>query len=399
MTDRRSVDFLVIGGGFYGCSLALFLRSLSDRIMLVEAGERLLDRASRVNQARVHTGFHYPRSVLTAVKSLVLHNRFARDFPDAVVDDFQMLYAIARRRSKVSAKRFHRMFADMGSPIAPADAGQAALFNPDLIEGVFACREYAFDYTVLRRHMENRFDALDLDLRLATSVTGIEDRPEGAIVRLSTGEEIEARTIFNVTYAQVNAVLRSAGLPEADIKHELTEIALIRPPARLERYGVTIMDGPFLSSMPYPAERLHSLTHVRYTPQLSWTDRTTPKTPYEVFTEARPETRHRHMLLDGRRYLPCLGEAEWVRSIYDVKTVLTKNERDDGRPILFRRQPDASRVISVLGGKIDNIYDLFDAVRAAEREWSGADLRFLHGGEGEVGRGAKLPRMTPGVAV
>ena len=91
MTDRRSVDYLVIGGGFYGCSLALFLRSVSDRVMLVEAGERLLDRASRVNQARVHTGFHYPRSMLTAVKSLVLHNRFASDFPDAIVDDVVLI--------------------------------------------------------------------------------------------------------------------------------------------------------------------------------------------------------------------------------------------------------------------------------------------------------------------
>lgn len=377
MTGRRLVDFLVIGGGFYGCSLALFLRSISDRIMLVEAGERLLDRASRVNQARVHTGFHYPRSMLTAVKSLVLHNRFASDFPDAVVDDFQMLYAIARRRSKVSAKRFYRMFADMGSPIAPADPSQAALFNSDLIEGVFACREYAFDYTVLRRHMVNRFDALGFDLRLKTAVVGIEDRPDGAIARLSTGEEIEARTIFNVTYAQTNAVLRSGGLPEAAIKHEIAEIALIRPPARLERYGVTIMDGPFLSCMPYPAEHLHSLTHVRYTPQLSWTDRATCKTPYGVLAGAQLETRHRHMLVDGRRYLPCLAEAEWVQSLYDVKTVLVKNEQDDGRPILFWRKPESSRVISVLGGKIDNIYDLFDATAAAEPGWAGADLRFL----------------------
>lgn len=372
------VDYLVVGGGFYGCCLALFLRSISDRITLVEAGDSLLDRASRVNQARVHTGFHYPRSMLTAVKSLVLHNRFATDFPDAVVDDFQMLYAIARRRSKVSAKRFHRMFADMGSPIAPATASQAALFDPDLIEGVFACHEYAFDYKVLRRHMENRFDALGFDVRLGTAAIEIEDRPDGAVARLSTGEEIEARYVFNVTYAQVNAVLRSAGLPEADVKHEVAEIALIKPPPQLERYGVTIMDGPFLSCMPYPAEKVHSLTHVRYTPQLSWTDRTTARSAYEVFDHSTLETRHRHMLLDGQRYLPCLADAEWLKSIYDVKTVLVKNEQDDGRPILFRRQPEGSRVISVIGGKIDNIYDLFDAARRAEPEWAAADLRFLH---------------------
>ena len=69
----KDVDYLIIGGGFYGCCLALYLRSISDRVLVVEAADRLMTRASRVNQARIHTGFHYPRSALTAVKSMVLH--------------------------------------------------------------------------------------------------------------------------------------------------------------------------------------------------------------------------------------------------------------------------------------------------------------------------------------
>ena len=74
-------DYVIIGGGFYGCCLALYLRSISQKVLLVEAGETLMTRASRVNQARVHTGFHYPRSAVTAVKSMLLHQKFLRDFP------------------------------------------------------------------------------------------------------------------------------------------------------------------------------------------------------------------------------------------------------------------------------------------------------------------------------
>lgn len=380
MSDRNVTDYLIIGGGFYGCSLALFLRSVSDRIVLVEAGDRLMNRASRVNQARVHTGFHYPRSVLTAVKSMVLHQRFAADFPDAVVDDFQMLYAIARRRSKVSAKRFHRMFADMGAPIAPANPFQSSLFNPATVEAVFACTEHAFDYSVLRERVSNRLDALGLDVRLNSQVREIEEQPDKVIVRLSSGEEIAARFVFNITYAQINSVLRSGGLPEANLKYEMTEIALVRPPPLMSGYAVTVMDGPFFSLMPYPAEHLYSLTHVRYTPHRSWTDRNTELSAYDVFAGMAQESRHRHMILDGMRYVPCLAEAEWVKSLYDVKTVLVKSESDDGRPILYQRQPAGSRVTSILGGKIDNIYDLFDLVRSARPEWAGAHEGFLHPG-------------------
>lgn len=374
---RSQINYLVIGGGFYGCSLALFLNSISDSVVLVERGPELLGRASRANQARIHTGFHYPRSALTAVKSMVLHRRFAEDFPDAVVDDFTMLYAIARKRSKVSARRFHRMFQDIGAPIELASPTQTALFNDDLIEQAFACREFAFDYRVLQQHLGNRFDSRSIDLRLETEVVGLTETPDGVVAHLSSGEEIEARFVFNVTYAQINSLLGSAGLPLAGLKHEQAEIALVEVPGELAAQGITILDGPFLSCMPYPAAGLHSLTHVRYTPQASWTDWEAGLSAYEVFENADPVSRHRHMLLDGQRYVPALAEARWQRSIYEVKTVLMKSEKDDSRPILFQRQPPQSRIISIMGGKIDNIYDLFDAMRLAEPEWAAADDRFV----------------------
>src|ERR1700751_6494509 len=98
---KPDFEFAIIGGGFYGCSLALFFRSISERIALIEAGKRLFERASRVNQARLHSGFHYPRSFVPAMRCGILQRRFAKDFQHAVVSDFDMLYAIASRRSKV----------------------------------------------------------------------------------------------------------------------------------------------------------------------------------------------------------------------------------------------------------------------------------------------------------
>lgn len=372
-------DYVVIGGGFYGCCLALYLRSIAGRVLLVEAGPQLMDRASRVNQARVHTGFHYPRSAATAVKSMLLHRRFLRDFPEAVVGDFQMLYAIARQRSKVTAKKFHRMFRDMGAPIEPALPGHRALFNPDMIEEVFACHEVAFDHMVLGRAVGERLAAAGVEVRLATEVIALADRAEGVVVGLSDGTEVTARYAFNITYAQINAVLAKASLPEARLKHEIAELALIQPPRELERIGVTVMDGPFFSAMPYPAEKLYSLTHVRYTPHESWADNPRARDPYRHFAAAPRESRYAFMLRDAQRYLPCLAGAEYRRSIYEVKTILIKNEGDDGRPILYHQQPEGSRVISILGGKIDNIYDLFEAVKVTAPEFAGLNAGFVFG--------------------
>lgn len=375
--SSRDVDYLIVGGGFYGCCLALFLRSISKRVLLVEAGDTLMDRASRVNQARIHTGFHYPRSALTAVKSMVLHRRFMQDFPEAVVDDFQMLYAIARKRSKVSSKRFFRMFRDIGAPIRPALPSHEALFDRDMIEGVFVCSEAAFDYLVLRRLMVERLDRAGVEVRMSTALESLEDGSGAVRAALSDGTEVTARYTFNITYAKINDVLDRARLPRAQLKHELAEIALVEPPEDLRGIAVTVMDGPFFSCMPFPAEGLYSLTHVRYTPHDSWTDEKDSRAVHLRLAAASEQSRVQHMIHDGQRYLPCLARATPRNSLFDVKTVLIKNERDDGRPILYQQKPSDSRVVSILGGKIDNIYDLFDLVNRTGPEFFGARTSHL----------------------
>lgn len=374
-------DYIVIGGGFYGCCLALYLRSISSRVLLIEAGDRLMMRASRVNQARVHTGFHYPRSAVTAVKSMLLHQRFLKDFPEAISDNFEMVYAIARRRSKVTAKKFHRMFRDMGAPIKPATPGQRALFATDMIEEVFSCFEVAFDHSVLARQMAERLDAAGVEVRLSTGVTALADQHTRIIAGLTDGSEIAARYAFNITYSQINTLLAKADVPPARLKHEIAELALIEPPEEIAGMGVTVMDGPFFSCMPYPSEGLHSLTHVRYTPHESWADDTSQRDPYNYFATRDPETRYAYMLRDAQRYLPGIGASQYRKSIYDIKTVLMKNEADDGRPILYHQKPQDSRIVSILGGKIDNIYDLFDAVKDTAPEFAALQPSYVLGYE------------------
>lgn len=372
-------DVAIIGGGFYGCCLALWLRSRAERVVVVEREDALLKRASRVNQARVHTGFHYPRSFVTALRSRVLQSRFAADFADAVVDDFTMLYAIAARRSKVSAHRFYRMFVDMGAPIEPASARDRALFDRDAIADVFVAREFAFDWTALRDHLSARMAAAGVEVRTGAEVEQISVAGERAVLALSRGGTVEAETVFNVTYAGLNALLLASGRQALPLKHEFTEIALVEPPEEFSAHAVTVMDGPFFSMMPYPSRGLHSLTHVRYTPHYSWVDEPGGASPYAIAQRLRFESRWRHMVADAQRYVPSIAQTRYRESITDVKTVLTRNERDDGRPILFKVHGTAPGVYSVMGGKIDNIYDLFDVLPEVDPRFARTNARYLLG--------------------
>ena len=91
-------DAVIIGGGFYGSVIAIYLakqRGLKN-ITLIEQESELLSRASLNNQARVHNGYHYPRSLLTAYRSHVNLSRFIEEYSSAINHKTTMLYAIAK---------------------------------------------------------------------------------------------------------------------------------------------------------------------------------------------------------------------------------------------------------------------------------------------------------------
>jgi hypothetical protein len=64
------------------------------------------------------------------------------------------------------------------------------------------------------------------------------------------------------------------------------------------------------------------------------------------------------MLSDFSRYVPSIADAHYLDSLFEVKTVMIKNEGDDGRPILFETHAMIPGFRSILGGKLDNIYDV-----------------------------------------
>jgi glycine/D-amino acid oxidase-like deaminating enzyme len=366
MTKADStVDALIIGGGFYGAVIASYLakqRGLK-RIVLVERESALLTRASYNNQARVHNGYHYPRSFTTAYRSRINFPRFVNDLPQAVKQDFTKLYAIARRNSKVSAKQFVRFCREIGAKIEPADQSLSQIFNSRLIEEVFLVEEYVFDASKLANWAEQELKECGVEIRLKAHVTEISRCSNGlkASIRQedATEDEIVSRYVFNCTYSGLNQFRGDFPGTAIKLKHEITEMALIHVPPDLEGLGITVMDGPFFSIMPFPARGLHTLSHVRYTPHIQWIDQRGIN-PYEKLNEYERATRVGRMVRDVGRYLPSVLDANYVDSLFEIKTVLVKNEGDDGRPILFEKHDKLPGCYSVLGGKIDNIYDVLE---------------------------------------
>lgn len=360
MTGTR-VAAVVIGGGFYGASVALRLRERGlDPVVVCEREPLLLSRASYSNQARVHSGYHYPRSFLTAFRSRANLQRFCAEYAPAVKRDFTSIYAIAARRSKVTPGQFERFMSDIGAPFERLSNTYRGLFDPRLIAAVYEVEEYAFDAARLREILTSQLARAGVEVRLGAEAYRV--RPDGHLVHVDISEAagtltLTAPLVLNCAYARTNWNVRtsdSAGV----LKHEIAEIALIDVPDELRDVAITVMDGPFFSCMPFPAERCHSLSHVRYTPHGSVLDAHGSLDPLTVLADTELHSRCASMLADASRFVPLVRHCVHRKSLFEVKSVLAHHEVDDGRPILLRREFEHPGILSLLGGKLDNVYDV-----------------------------------------
>ncbi|MDB6138177.1 MAG: dependent oxidoreductase [Verrucomicrobiaceae bacterium] len=361
MPEAVPYHAVIVGGGFYGCSLAVALARQGGRVLLCEQEPALLTRASYNNQARVHNGYHYPRSVLTAVRSRINFPRWVKDYHGCVVDDFEKYYAIARRFSKVSSRQFRSMMQRIDAPLEFAPRHISRLFDAALVEDVFTVREFAFDAVKLRGMMEAGLQEAGVELACDTRALRLAQKGDAIqVTMLRNGHEtaVSATHVVNCTYSHINELLAASGLPLIRLKHELAEMALVEMPEELRNLGVTVMCGPFFSCMPFPARGLHTLSHVRYTPHGSWQETDEPCSELRDFlTHKRPLSHYPYMLADARRYLPALGDCRHVDSLWEIKTVLPQCEECDSRPILFKSDCGLKNLHCVMGAKIDNIFD------------------------------------------
>ncbi|WP_198419530.1 NAD(P)/FAD-dependent oxidoreductase [Geomonas oryzae] len=362
---------LVIGGGFFGMYLAEQLARQGCAVRLVEKDPAMMSRASYANQARVHNGYHYPRSVLTALRSRLSFPRFVEEFRECIDSGFEKYYCIAAPLGKVSAKQFLKFCERIGAPCTPAPHGIRALCNPALIEECFSVQEYAFDAVKLRDLMAARIAAAQVHCSTETSAERVTPKGDGVMVELlhaASGEHetVYADHVFNCTYSRINFLPARCGLDLVPLKHEMTEMCLVDVPDPFKRVGVTVMCGPFFSVMPFPPVGLHSFSHVRYTPHYEWRDGDRPGF-FDAEDRFRGDLRHsawRYMQKDAARYFPVLSECEYRDSLWEVKTVLPRSESDDSRPILFLPHYGLKGFHCVMGGKIDNVYDVLESIDA-----------------------------------
>ena len=364
-------DLIIIGAGLYGLYAALRCGEAGERVLVLECDDEPFKRATYINQARVHMGYHYPRSLSTALKSAHYFERFCKDYDFCILKDFDQIYATSSRFSWTNAEEFRKFCKAAG--IRCDDVAPGKYFNERMCDGAFLTTEYTYDAQLLKRWFLEQLSRLpNVTIAYKHRVEKIEKKSNMWAVAAG---DIMAETpyVLNASYAGVNEVLMLAGFEPFKIKYELCEIILCKVSDNLKNTGITVMDGPFFSIMPFGKTGLHSLTSVTFTPHKTSSDlqvaafscqresggRCSPGKLYNCnVCPGKPESAWPYMSQLARKYLREDYKFEYAGSLYSMKPILKASEVDDSRPTVIRESSGYPKFVSVLSGKINTVYDL-----------------------------------------
>jgi hypothetical protein len=364
-------DKVIIGAGIYGLYAAIVSARKGQRVLVLEYESDLFQRATYVNQARVHMGYHYPRSISTALKSRNYFERFTQDYNDAIKYDFTSIYATSKKLSWTNAEQF-KLFCK-NADIPCEDIMIEKYFNEGYVDGAFLTEEYTYDAEKLKNLLLNDIETLpNIDIRYNTRIASISEQDSSYHIQTKDNQIHETPFLLNATYASINQIQALMDLEPLDIKYELCEIILCKVSENLRGIGITVMDGPFFSIMPFGDTGYHALTSVTYTPHLT-SHQTLPTFDCQSRSEgtcspkqlgncntcvAKPKSAWPYMSTLAMKYLNESYQISHVKSLFSIKPILMKSEIDDSRPTLIRTFSTNPTYVSVLSGKINTIYDL-----------------------------------------
>lgn len=363
-------DRVIIGAGLYGMYSALKCGQAGQKVLVIECDSAPFKRATYINQARVHMGYHYPRSYSTAIKSAHYFERFCEDYGFCILTEFDQVYATSANFSWTNADAFRKFCKD--ADIRCDDVAPTKYFNPGMCDGAYLTTEYTYDAQILKRWFLEQISKY-------SSIEILYNHRVEKIVRNTAtwtikAGDVNAETpyILNATYAGVNEIHQMIGVEPFKIKYELCEIILCNVSDNFKDTGITVMDGPFFSIMPFGKTGYHSLTSVAFTPHQTSYD-TVATFPCQKQSGgvckpgclfncnecvAKPESAWPNMSQLAKKYLHPDLKFEYVESLFSMKPILKASEIDDSRPTVIRKFFDEPTFVSVLSGKINTVYDL-----------------------------------------
>jgi glycine/D-amino acid oxidase-like deaminating enzyme len=356
-------DVAVIGGGFYGAFVANEIKTLDPdlEVTLVEKEDALFTRASSTNQGQFHMGYMYSADRALALECAENVERFHHWFGPAIDREVLTLFGI-HEDSGISPADYVRFCEDMRLPLHLIDRPRDVF--GDAVIATFRSAETTFNSAAVQRILAQRMARTGVRLVRGFGVHRVEETSNG--LRLTGhGRSLIADHVFNVTFADINALHERSGLPAIPLRYDTFLHFVLELPAPYRHTGATVIRGPYASLLPSSFHRGHVLASA---PHRRVRGGTTSR-PAEAIRGPEVRAVYDRAVADAIAYLPVLGKAT-LRG----HTIGTRAAQLDPRTgaytskaLVFSNAGDLTNYHVVLGGKVSCLFDVAGTVAAIIR--------------------------------
>ena len=336
----------VIGGGIYGITVACRL-SEKYSVDLFEENEDILMGASGINQFRLHRGYHYPRSEETTLSALKSEPKFREEYREAIIDDFEHYYVIAKKDSLTSGDQYISFLKKFGLEYTEESP---VTIDKSSIDLCVKAKESNIDPKILYRICWEKLNKQKVNVLLKNRAT----------------EEILEKYdhVIVCTYANINSLLKNDS--SQDYQFELCEKILAYLPKEFKNQSIVVMDGPFGCLDPYGRSDLFLLGHVTHAihqsniGRMPMFDKKYVNLINNDVIKKPFSTNFQKFIESMGKYMPKIREAKYFGSFFTFRVVVPKKESTDER--LHYTSVVDKKIITVFSGKIANCVEAAEEV-------------------------------------
>jgi hypothetical protein len=321
----------VAGAGIYGAATAIRLAEHGHEVHLFDP-LGVLRAASAINQYRVHSGYHYPRSPETIAETQEARAEFLAAFQPAIVKDSRHYYAIPKEGSRTPPLLFETITRQHGLPLR---ACRPDWMDFNFIDKCYEVDESIYDPDVLRLLIEERLKSLNIPFTQSLFPNAMRDNYDFVVWALyGMGA---SRKIFNIA------------------KFQVAEKILIELPKELHGVALVVVDGPFTAFDPYGNTARSLFGSAKNTNHWTTTSAEEPvPEPYaRILNEGDfkkvPFTRFEAMRADCCLTAPSARDAVYLGSRFTMRVVEDSPEQD--RRTLYVKD-GAPGEIHIFSGKV-----------------------------------------------
>jgi len=321
----------IAGAGIYGATTAIRLAEAGHDVHLFDP-IGVLNAASGINQFRIHSGYHYPRSPETIRETMGAREEFLTTFAPAIVRNSTHYYAIPHEGSQTPPELFESVMAEHKISLKPR---RPEWMNFDFIDKCYEVEEQIYDPEVLRDVLTRQLTARGVNFHKHEFTPAM--RPDYHFVVWATYGLGPSRGLFK------------------SVKYQVAEKILIQLPPQLQGIALVVVDGPFTAFDPYGSSERSMWGSAKHSNHWTTTDpdEPIPEKYGALLNGPRFEpiswTRFDAMRQDAMLAVPASAEAKYLGSRFTIR-VVENNPIQDRRTLYV--QETAPGEIHIFSGKV-----------------------------------------------